>query len=464
MAKLLIILFFFTPLLALAGATDRLINELLPKDTMYNKTGAAILKDQSGGHITGGSLIIRPPAPKELSPINIQMPHFKLDPCTGSGDFRFGGLSFISSKEMVEFFHRTAKSVGMYALKMAIKTNCPQCETIMTELEEIARQVSQFSLEQCSFAQNIVGGLASKLATSDKQRCMIRNILAAEGRDLHTNMENCNKEPDMNLHHDNNEEIESLLGNEFNLVWKALKRGNRVKGADNEFAEMVMSISGTIIGKKEGGKWKFTRKESLFKDSKQLAAFMGSFSNETVNTYKCNEHSKCLEPYEEHINLGNKTVYRRVTNIITSLTQKVAHNDYLDKLSDDERDLINFSTIPIINMIEQELIEKGMSGNPLVSRSELIELICYDMVTDFLTKLADIASRETKNLELGSNEPQIIEIFIKDLDQVKQALYEHKMTVYQRAKTVLQVKDNFQQQKDAARLRFAKMFQNNNNR
>lgn len=464
MARLLIILSFFTPLLALAGATDRLIEQLLPKDTMYNKTDAAIIKDQSGGYVTGGSVIIRPPAAKTLSPIDIQMPHFSLDPCTGAGDFRFGGFSFISGKEMMEFFKRSAKSLGIYAFKMAVKTSCTHCETIMTELEEIARFVSQFNLEQCSFAQGIVGGFASTMATSDRQRCMMRNILQKEGIDLYASTESCKADPDMNKHQNDNKEIESLLGDEFNLVWKALKKGKRLKKEEggNEFAEMIMSISGTIIGVKKDGKWTFTRKESLFKDSQQLAAFMGSFNDKSVKAYECDEHEKCLGPSEKFKNLGNQTIYRHIAKVIGQLTQRVIDNDPINNLSDEERNLINFSTIPIINLIEQDLVEKGINGNPLVSRSELIELICYDMLTDFLTKLADIATRETKNLELGANEPKIIELFIKDLDQVKHALYEHKMTVYQRAKTVLQIKDNFEQQKAAARLRFARMFQNNN--
>lgn len=464
MAKLLIILSFFTPLLALAGATDRLINELLPKDTMYNKSDAAIIKDQSGGYVTGGSLIIRPPAAKTLSPIDIQMPHASFDPCTGAGDFRFGGFSFISSKEMRDFFYRTAKSVGMYALKIAIKTNCPHCETIMTELEEIARFVSQFNLEQCATAQGIIGGFVSKVVTNDRQRCMMRNILEKEGIDLYASTEACKADPDMNKHQNENKEIESLLGDEFNLVWKALKKGKRLEKEEggNEFAEMIMSISGTIIGIKKDGKWTFTRKESLFKESKQLAAFMGSFNNQEIKVYECDGHDKCLGPSEKFKNLGNQTIYRHIAKIIGQLTQRVINNDSINQLSPDERSLINFSSIPIINLIEQDLVEKGINGNPLVSKSELIELICYDMLTDFLTKLADIATRETKNLELGANEPKIIELFIKDLDQVKHTLYEHKMTVYQRAKTVLQIKDNFEQQKAAARLRFAKMFQNNN--
>lgn len=42
-------------------------------------------------------------------------------------------------------------------------------------------------------------------------------------------------------------EFEDMLGDEFNLVWKALSKG---VGGDNDFKALMMSVSGTIISKK----------------------------------------------------------------------------------------------------------------------------------------------------------------------------------------------------------------------
>lgn len=457
MIKLITAIFFCMPLMSSASPTDRLIKSIMPKGSMYNKNHAAIIKDQSGGYMTGGSLITRGPIPQTLNPLSIQTPSFKFDPCTGSGDFRFGGFSFVSSKEMVQFFQKMAQSFGFYATKMFIKNKCPQCETVMTELEGIARQVSQFNLEQCSLAQNLAGGLMSKLASSDKQRCLMQDSLSRSSSDLAESTRKCTANPDVHDHLKDDEEMQSLLGSEFNLVWKALNRGSRIIAEDKGFAEMIMSISGTIIGNRVDGRWRFTRKESLFQDNDQLAALMGLYDSSSARTYKCNEYSKCLHLTEENINLGEKPLYHYVASIIKGLTIKVARNLPENQLTDDERSLINFSSIPIINLIEQELIQKGQRGDVLVSSSEFIELICYDMITEFLTKLADIASRETKSLELGSNEPQIIESFIKDLDQIKNRLYNHKMTIYKKVETIMHVKESLELQKNATRLQFSKM-------
>jgi hypothetical protein len=434
-------------------ATDRLIKDILPKGAMYNKNSAAIIKDQSGGFLTGGSVLIRAPAPKEINPLIIQTPKFSFDPCTGSGDFRFGGFSFISSKEMLDFFKRTTQASGFYAIKMLIKQNCPMCETIMSEFERIAREVSQFSLDQCTMAQNIAGGMLAKLNVGDKQRCMMQDNIINRSKDLAASTKACTDNPDGNKDA-GKDEMDSLLGNEFNLVWKALKKGNN---PDTEFAEMIMSISGTIIGERKDGKWHFNRKDSLFKDSKQIAHLIGSFTDQNVNVYKCDDTNKCLSPKSVNLTLGDQTLYRHIGKIVTSLTNKIALNTETEKLTDDEKALINFSTIPIINLIEQDLIVKGGRSDPLMGSSEIIELICYDMIIDFLAQLANIASNELGKLALGSNESDLIKNFNQDLERVKQTLHEHKMTAYQRVSTVMQVKENFKLQQEQINLRFSRI-------
>jgi hypothetical protein len=70
---LTLLLSLLVPYLCYASATDKLMDNLIPKDGMYNKTKAAVIKDQSGGFVTGGSLLIRGPAPKELQPLMIQI-------------------------------------------------------------------------------------------------------------------------------------------------------------------------------------------------------------------------------------------------------------------------------------------------------------------------------------------------------------------------------------------------------
>lgn len=466
MTKILtIIIFCLTPFILLAGPTDRIMKELLPRNTVYNKNSFRVIKDQSGGLLSAGSIATRGPVPQNFQPFVLRTPSFEYDPCNGNGDFRFGGFSFISSKEFLNSLHNSAKSVGPYAAKIYIKEHCNVCETVMTELEEIARTVNQFNIDQCAMSENIARGFLSKIYHSDKQHCLMQDNVLRRSKDLADSTAKCKANP--NVHHremedpqnaDKKKELDSLLGSEFNLVWKALGKNQSIN--NKEFAEIIMSISGTIIGQHVNKRWEFSLKESLFQDSEQLAAIMGLYEGKKAQKYHCDDEQKCLKVSIEDINLADKPLYRHVTDTIESLTQKVADNAPRSDLTPEEEALISFSSIPIIGLIEQTLISQGHNANVLVSEGHLIELICYDMITDFLTKLADLASRETKSLSLGSNEPEIIEIFIGDLDKIKRRLNEHKMTVFKRFEETMRVKEYLQVRKDTSRLTFAKVFSN----
>src|SRR5689334_17136624 len=122
----------------LASGIDRLVQYASPDGAMHNVNSPEIIKDQAGGYMTGGSILLRGPRPKELQPINIQTPRLRYDACTGSGDFRFGSLSYISTGEFSSFLKNVAQATGAYLVKMSIKTACPQCEDIMTYLETVA--------------------------------------------------------------------------------------------------------------------------------------------------------------------------------------------------------------------------------------------------------------------------------------------------------------------------------------
>ena len=443
---------------------QRLLNSLWPSGTMYNKTDAEVIKDQAGGFFSGGSIIIRGSRSTELNPLSIQSPSFSFDPCTGSADFRFGGFSFISSKEMLTFLQRTAKSTGMYAAKMMLKIHCPQCETVMSELERISREVSHFSLNQCSLSQSIANSALSKLTVGDKQNCMMKNNAAKQSSDLFASSRVCNDNPDTNKDVEK-EEFASQLGNEFNLVWKAFKQGGVINTntiGDINLGERVMSITGTIIGRKvgvgSGSKWTFTRKPSLFQDLKQLGHYIGSYDTSAFEGYTCDEHEKCLNPTLEKMQFGHNSLYRSVSIVIADLTKKILENQPLGALTNDEKRIIEMSNIPIIKMIEQDLIIKGGSSNPLVANSELIELISLDFAIEYLTRMINLAKNELSKLALSSSDSDLLKEFNNDVELVKQHLHEHKMSAFQRVNNVMQVKESFKLQDEQIKSRFSRIF------
>ncbi|WP_425361506.1 conjugal transfer protein TraH [Candidatus Tisiphia endosymbiont of Ceraclea dissimilis] len=56
------------------------------------------------------------------------------------------------------FFKEMVQNVGGYVSIMAIKTVCPQCENIMTYLEQMQRNTNQFNINSCDMATQISNG------------------------------------------------------------------------------------------------------------------------------------------------------------------------------------------------------------------------------------------------------------------------------------------------------------------
>jgi hypothetical protein len=139
-----ILILTFTARDTYASGLNKLLKFIDQSGGMSNYNAPAIIRDQQGGFMTGGSLQIRGARPKILQPAHVQLPSFNFDACRGSGDFRFGGLSFINSAEFSAFMKKLTASIGAYAFKMAAKSFCPQCENIIAEFEAIARDINRF--------------------------------------------------------------------------------------------------------------------------------------------------------------------------------------------------------------------------------------------------------------------------------------------------------------------------------
>lgn len=457
--KLMLIISIFAITKAKASGIDKLMKYASPDGTMSNVNKAAIIKDQQGGYMTGGSILMRGPAPKTLQPLLIQTPKFAYDACSGSADFRFGGLSYVTRREFGEFLRNMNTAAGAYGIKLLIKTACPQCEDIMSYLEAVSRDINGMMIDQCSAAQAIAGGVYGALSNGGQQKCMMQNnLISNNSKDMYESTDKCKLDPDRYGKTGEDNELKSLLGDEFNLVWKAITRGD---GEDFGFKELMMSVSGTIIGRKIDGRYHFMPKPSLVLSNDLLEQYIGSSSgNSKIRLYSCDDKRMCLEPKETEIVLGqHETLYGNISRILRGLVQKVQANTG-KKLTDEEEAVIAFSSIPIINLIEMELAGKARSEDMLVRMGEFVEVVCYDIVTNFLQQMVTKAQSSVESLEYT----QIVDIkpireFGKQAEEVKGFLRDAKFTAFKRLQVITQVKERLAGQEKAFEHGFTRYMQ-----
>ena len=430
-------------LIARAGGVESLMKYASPEGTMSNVTKGAIVKDQQGGYMTGGSVILRGPRPQTLQPLVIQTPKLAYDACTGSADFRFGGLSYIASKEFTEFFKKLGTATGAYAVKMFIKSACPQCEDIMSYLETIARDINGLMMDQCSTSQAIAGGIYNTLTSASQQKCMMQGNIHNTNKDMYEATDQCKTNPDRHGNKGEEDELKSLLGNEFNLVWKAL--GKDAKNA-TDFKELIMSISGTIIGRKVDGSFHFTNKPSMVLSNDLLERYIGVHKGSSkVKLYVCDSKDKCLSPQEKEITLQAKdTIYGNVSRILETLVPKILEGK--PQLTDEEEMVVAFSSIPLIPLIEMEIVSKAKIEDMSIRTAEFLEVVCYDVVTNFLAQMVTQSMSAVGALEYAQLDDRVIKNFTAQITEVRRFITDSKFAAFKRLQVITQVKERLVQQ------------------
>ncbi len=439
-----------------ASGLNKLLKFIDQSGGMSNYNAPAIIRDQQGGFMTGGSLQIRGARPKTLQPAHVQLPSFNFDACRGSGDFRFGGLSFINSAEFSAFMKKLTASTGAYAFKMAAKSFCPQCENIIAEFEAIARDINNFNLEQCGLAKQLAGGLVGQLEAGQGQSCLMHNAVKKNGKDLSEAHKLCANGASPYGDPGDTEELASLLGDNFNLVWKALSKGSSDSAP---FKELMMSVAGSLIATKIEGGLSLKPLPSLIVDSSFLEKYIGTKGESSrVEMYVCDEKKKCLDPKVVVTTLTVKdTLYGKIGTILDSLVDKVEEDAKDPILSDEEMALIEYSSIPIIPLIQQELSRHGDKTNIFLRNAEFIDVICYEVMSGFFEGILHKTLKEVRALEFAQVDSGKIERYLDTAQEVLSMLRHTKEHAYSRLVVIMQAKERLRQQEAEFDLIFEKL-------
>jgi len=423
--------------------------------TSINK--GAVISDQKAGYMTGGSIISRGPRPMDLQPLGVQLPSAAFDPCTGSFDLRFGGFSYIKGPEFAKYYKAVASGSGAYLVKMAITQGCPQCEGAMSDLEAIARDINGMTFNQCEQGKAIAEGLMGKFNAAKNQKCLAKSSIKKGGSDLHDATQKCQDNPDRYGETGDDKELKSMLPDNFNLVWHALSQGSGE--APNGMKEMIMSISGSIIGLKHDGVTTISTLPSLIEKDDLLEQYIGKPGEGTskVKLYVCNENTRCLKPTVQEVSLDNRadTLYGKVEVTLKSILDKIVSNK--GELSDEEQALVEYSQIPIITLFEIELaIKNEKSVSLFAGNSEFVEVVCYDMITNFMQKMLHEAKTAVDSLETAQIDNTAIERFNKNIERVQLLLRDKKYKAMDKLQTIIAVKERLTKQQDVFEMNFTR--------
>lgn len=393
--------------LSVANPLDKFFKSL---GGQVNQSTPGSFHDQAAGYYTGGGYVMRQ-RNSVINPINVSLP--KIGIGCNSIDMYFGAMSFLKGEELIQMGKQIATGVPVYAAQLLLKTKAPQIENLIAQLRKSLQDMNNMMLNSCQASQQIVGGLWPKGTAASEQICMDQQ------RGSNTDWFGARK------HCESSDQITSkvaaaqskykdLLTGEYNLVWHVLKKMPEYQ--DNaELASFVMSVTGTLISKNEGGRYRLKSIEPRADQKEFIAAYL---KGGTTSQLVCDEPEKCLSvltkqvTIQDDVNAPHTTMKAKIIHKIGELRDK-----YISKnaITEDDRAFLNDAiNLPVYKYIQVSVA----AGTPFLMQ-DAAEYIAASVLFTQFDKIMSEVIQAVDDLQKIQLEDTAIDQFKQNLQQAR---------------------------------------------
>jgi hypothetical protein len=148
-------------------------------NALVSSTQPGVYETQERGFLTAGSYQVRFPT-HSVQLISLSQPHVE-GGCSGISFFT-GGLSYVNADEFVKLLKGIAANAIGYSFQLALKTLCPVCSTILSDIQRAVQAANRLAINQCQFAMGLVNkAIQSNSALNDFVFGKGANAKAQEG-------------------------------------------------------------------------------------------------------------------------------------------------------------------------------------------------------------------------------------------------------------------------------------------
>lgn len=451
---LLLVSLWITLLTPYVGSAGGMLENSLSKlGVMSNTNRPGVIDDQLGGYMTGGSLHTRNGVSDE-NLINVQLPSLNMG--CGGIDLHTGGLGYINSKNLEKLMKNIGSAAVSYGAMLTVKTISPQVADVLSQLESMSRTMNSQNINSCQMGALIASGAFPKTAASQELACNAKGMGDNMVGNYFSSRSSCSSTDKAIA---NRNEYKGMLGTEFNLVWHALRKIN--SNMSQERIEDLMSLSGTLISKPNddgGGGVTIMHRNSLIKDSKLLEAKLYGADNNNITVYECinNSDEKCINLETKQQSMTRDQSYLvQIKKIISSIAEKLMAETAGSTvvLSDDEKHVVQTSSVPIISIIS---LETALKGNGIsLATEEYAELVAFDYLISYLDSMLDEVYKALASLEHSQMESDHIKDFKEEIRYIKGYLISERQGAFERMNTLLSVKQRFLQVQQMVKTTFA---------
>lgn len=379
-----------------------------------NITKPAAFQSQAAGFYGGGSLYARTRVSR-YQLVELDLPSYRAG-CNGI-DLFTGSLSFISHQKLVDLGKQVMTSSGAYAVDVMLATTVPELKQVRDYLQTMAQKVNQASVNSCEMAQNFVGGMFPKTAASQQKICQDQAAMGKSGvisDYVSARMECSGDGHDAVMEKaakDEHQKKQVVLNK--NIVWSILQKNAFLNG-DVELAEMVMSLTGTLIIDKAG---KVKVVPSLASSTHFIQSLLGgnhSASNEQM--WRCSDESAgttCMDVSLKKMNVTEaQTLTARVRTIIESLDTKLKNDE---AKTAEEENFLNLTIFPIMKFLA--VLNSTHYNDAAVEIEGYSTLIAEDLLQHYLSGLLQDVANATAGSDLNEDLVRDIQARIRDANR-----------------------------------------------
>lgn len=366
-----------------------------------NATSPAAFESQAAGFFGGGSLYARD-AVRQVQLVSLDLPSFKAG-CPGI-DLYTGSLSFLSEEKLVDLGKSVMSNGGAYAVDVMLASTVPELKQVRDYLQQLEQAANHASVNSCELAQNFVGGVWPKTAAAQQKICKDQGTMGQEGlfSDYVTARMKCaghGYDEAMNKAETDGAMKKQMVYNK-NIVWEILQ-SRAFLSSDTELAELVMSLTGTVIIDKQG---KVTQVPSLAANNNLIQALLGHGAQAQI--WQCNEKQNCMNVELKTITIPEKsTLAVRVRDIIETLNTKLQADQKPDAR---EINFLGMTSLPVLKFLV--VLNSSQHAGSALDIEEYADLIAQDLLTNYLGSLMN----EVATAASGS---QIQEDLLKSIQQ-----------------------------------------------
>lgn len=347
-----------------------------------NVTGPAAYKGQSAGYYTGGSIWTRSPT-KNVNPVNLQLP--KISAGCGGIDVFTGSFSFINAGEFVSLMKATANNALGFAFKLAIDSISAQIGTSLSEMLQKVQDMNNLNINSCEQGAALVGNLWAK--NSEQSQTICRAVGNAEGifADAAKARNGCNKDAASVIAGASDDGPAKDL-KPRNYTWAALQTGNN--RPDKEFAELLMTMVGTVIYIPEEGS-NPARYEFKPGSLDLLTPMLDGQAAAQAQVMRCSDSADCLNVSYSPFTVSDAAALKpRTKLLIQSMVGKVRSNE---KLTTNEIALLGMTSVPLYKIIVVQTTSMVGLGDAEVDN--LAEIVSIEILLAMANKFMGVAEQ-----------------------------------------------------------------------